>query len=115
MLRGTKRTIIRTGEIYAGLGKRDKAPIIIMPVLGPNHRISHVLLLHVVFRDDLAASEKKDVLGDKFNKINNLVNEYDFSWNDAYLDGLPAEFLLGEGVDVIVGEMMNSMEVKSSH
>ncbi len=115
VLSGTKRTIIRTGEIYAGLGKRDKAPIIIMPLLGRNHRIQHVLLLHVIFRNDLTASEKIDILGDKFNKINNLVNEYDFSWNDEYLHGLPIEFLLGEGVDVIVGEMMKLMEVESSN
>ena len=111
ILSGTKRTIIRTGEIYAGLGKRDKAPIIIMPLLGSDHTIRHILLLHVIFRDDLTDSEKKYVLGDKFNKINNLVNEYDLSWNDAYLDGLPIEFLLGEGVDVIVGKMMKLMEV----
>lgn len=109
-LSGTKRTIARTGEIYAGLGKRDKYPIVIMPLLGHNHRIEHVLLLHVVFRDDLTPSEKKDVLGDKFNKIRNLVNEYDFDWNDEYLCSLPIEFLLGEGVDVIVGELMNRME-----
>ena len=114
VLRGTKRTIIRTGEIYAGLGKLDKAPIVIMPLLGENHRIRYILLLHVIFRDDLTASEKKEVLGEKFNKINNLVNEYDFSWDDAYLDGLPVELLLGEGVDVIVGKMMKLMEVKSS-
>ncbi len=114
-LLGTKRTIIRTGEIYAGLGKLDKAPIIIMPVLGENHRIRHILLLHVIFKDDLTAAEKKEVLGDKFNKIFNLVNEYNFHWDDAYLDSLSIEFLLGEGVDVIVGKMMKLAETDSSN
>ncbi len=114
-LLGTKRTIIRTGEIYAGLGKLDKASIIIMSVLGKNHRIRHILLLHVVFRDDLTAAEKKEVLGDKFNKIFNLVNEYNLNWDDTYLDKISIEFLLGEGVDMIVGKMMKLKETDSSN
>jgi len=110
-LKGTKRNIINLGEVYAGLGKTDKAPIVIIPLLGNDHRIRHILLLHVDFSSLLSAAEKKEVLGNKFNKINNLVNEYDVPWDDRYLDEIPIESLLGEGVDVIVERLMNSLDM----
>ncbi len=107
-LKGTKRNIINIGEVYAGLGKTDQSPIVIIPLLGTDHRIRHIMLLHVDFKGDLTAVEKKDVLGNKCNKIRNLINEYDVPWNDRYLDEIPIESLLGEGVDVIVAKLMKS-------
>jgi glucosamine--fructose-6-phosphate aminotransferase (isomerizing) len=68
------------------------------------------MLLHVDFKGDLTAAEKKEVLGNKFNKINNLVNEYDVPWNDRYLNEIPVESLLGEGVDVIVERLMKTLD-----
>ncbi|MBN2178142.1 MAG: SIS domain-containing protein, partial [Deltaproteobacteria bacterium] len=110
-LKGTKRNIINLGEVYAGLGKTDKAPVVIIPLLGSDHRIRHILLLHVDFSGFLTAAEKKEVLGNKFNKINNLVNEYNVPWDDRYLDEIPIESLLGEGVDVIVDRLMKSLDM----
>jgi hypothetical protein len=81
-----------------------------MSLLSKAHIIDYILLVHVEFKEDPTASEKKEVLGEKFNKINNLVNEYNLQWNDKYLEGLSIEFLLGEGVDVIVGKMMKLLE-----
>ncbi len=107
-LKGTKKNIVDTGEVYAGLGKTDKAPVVIVPLLGKDHGIRHILLIHVIFKNDLTASEKKEVLGDKFSKINNLVNEYNIAWDDKFLDAIPVESLLGEGVDVIAGKIMKS-------
>ena len=109
-LKGTKRNIINLGEIYAGLGKTDKSPIVIIPLLGKDHRIRHIMLLHVDFQGDLTAAEKKEVLGNKCNKIRNLINEYDVPWDDRYLDEIPIESLLGEGVDVIVERLMRSLD-----
>ncbi len=111
-LKGTKRNIINVGEVYAGLGKTDNAPVVIIPLLGTGHRIRHVLLLHVNFKGDLTASEKKDALGNKFNKINNLINEYNLPWDNGYLDKIPIECFLGEGVDIIAGKIMESIDVK---
>jgi len=113
-LQGTKKNIISIGEVYAGLGKTDKAPVVIIPLLGANHRIRHILLLHVDFNDALTASEKKTVLGDKFAKINNLINEYNLPWADRYLDTIPIECLLGEGVDVIAGRIIESIDMEGN-
>jgi glucosamine--fructose-6-phosphate aminotransferase (isomerizing) len=100
-LRGTKRTAVSTGNIYSGAGKSDRAPIVIIPLLGEDHLIRNILLVHVDFRKDLNPMEKREVLGDRFNKISNLINECDLLWDDGYLEKLSIEFLLGEGIGVI--------------
>jgi glucosamine--fructose-6-phosphate aminotransferase (isomerizing) len=110
LLKGTKKSIVSTGDIYAGLGKFDKAPIVIVPLMGEDHSIKNILLVHVSFKEDLRVSEKKAVLGGKFNNIRDLINECDFSWDDNYLEGLPIEFLLGESADVISSRIMKFLK-----
>jgi len=102
-LMGTKRTIVRTGEIYAGGGKSDDASIVIIPLLGESHSIENLLLLHVDFREDLSPADKREVLGEKYADIKNLMNEQNLPWSDDFLDRLPIKYLLGEAVEVIVG------------
>ncbi|MGC9325297.1 MAG: SIS domain-containing protein, partial [Desulfomonilia bacterium] len=102
-LMGTKRTITRNGEVYAGIGRSDNASIVIIPILNENRIIHHLLLAHIEFNEILDVDGKKLVLGEKFNDIKNLINEYNISWNDSYLSSLSARFLLSEDVDVIAG------------
>ncbi|MDT8272868.1 MAG: SIS domain-containing protein [Desulfomonilia bacterium] len=101
-LMGTKRTIARTGEVYAGIGRSDNASIVIIPVLGGNRAIEHLDLVHVSFKEQLGIEHKKDILAEKYNDIKNLVVEYNIAWDDSYLDSLSVRFLLAEDVDVIV-------------
>jgi hypothetical protein len=102
-LMGTKRIIANTGDLYAGFGKTDKASIVIMPLLGERGLIGHLLLVQVDFRDDMTPPEKREVLGDKYGKIRELTREYNIPWEDSYLEGFSTAFLLGEGLDGIVG------------
>ncbi|HQP30945.1 MAG TPA: SIS domain-containing protein, partial [Deltaproteobacteria bacterium] len=102
-LMGTKRTIVRTGEIYAGGGKSDDASIVIIPLLGESRTIENLLLLHVDFQEDLSVEQKREVLGEKYADIKNLMNEQNLPWNDDFLARLPIKFLLGEAVEMIVG------------
>lgn len=104
-LMGTKRTIVRTGEIYAGSGKSDNASIVIMPLIGGSRGIEHLLLLHVDFCAELSAELKRDVLGEKYGDIKDLMNEENLPWSDDYLTDLPIKFLLGEAVEVIVNKI----------
>ena len=101
-LMGTKRTIVRTGDIYAGGGKSDDASIVIIPLLGDSHAIENLLLLHVDFQEPLSPSQKREVLGEKYADIKNLLNEQNLPWSDDLLDTLPIKFLLGEAIEVIV-------------
>ncbi len=100
-LMGTKRTIVRMGQIYAGFGKTDGATIIIIPTLGNNFQVEMLLLLHVGYREDLTTTEKKEALGYRYNDIRNLINEYNLSWSDDYLQRLPMAALIGETVEAI--------------
>jgi len=102
---GTKRTIVRTGEIYAGSGKSDNASIVIMPLIGGSRGIEHLLLLHVDFSAELPPELKRDVLGEKYGDIKDLMNEENLPWSDDYLKDLPIKFLLGEAVEVIVNKI----------
>jgi len=111
VLMGTKKTIVRTGNVYAGGGKSDSASIIIIPLLGEGHKISNLLLLHVDFKENLSVAEKKLILGEKYNDIGNLINEYNLKWKDEYLDDFTIRFLLGEAVDVIADEIKKSLAV----
>jgi len=107
-LSGTKKIITNTGEIFAGLGKSDKAPIIIIPLLGKEHIVSYILLLHVTYKEGLSIMEKREILADKYNSLCDLINEYNLPWKDKYLGDLKIEFLLGESVDVIASSIMES-------
>lgn len=104
-LMGTKRTIVRTGDVYAGGGKSDNASIVIMPLLGGAHHIEHLLLLHVDFSAGLSPAQKRDVLGERYGDIKDLMNEENLPWSDELLQDLPIKFLLGEAVEVIVNRI----------
>jgi len=100
-LMGTKRTIVRTGQVYAGFGKTDGATIVIIPILGSNFRVDKLLLLHIAYREDMTATEKKEALGYRYNDLRNLINEYNLPWSDSYLQPLPMAALMGETVEAI--------------
>jgi len=100
-LMGTKKTIVRSGEVYAGEGKSDHAPIIIIPLLNSLRLVEHLLLLHVEYNEALDVERKKEILGEKYGDIKNLIHEYNIAWSDEYLNDLPLRMLLGEDAEVI--------------
>jgi glutamine---fructose-6-phosphate transaminase (isomerizing) len=106
---GTKKGITATGRIYAGQGKSDGAPIVIVPLLGNKERIGHLLLVHVTFNEKLSIRERKEILGEKANDIRNLVQECNLSWNENLLGDIPLGVLFGEPVEVIVGRIRQNM------
>jgi glucosamine--fructose-6-phosphate aminotransferase (isomerizing) len=113
-VKGTKKTIMNTGDIYAGMGKSDKKPIVIIPLLGEDRTIGSILLLHVVFNGNLTVSDKKEIIGNKLNSVSDLVNERNVPWRDRYLEELPIDYLLGEGDDAIANKIIKSLK-KTDH
>ena len=109
-LSGAKKTIVSSRDVYAGMGRSDQAPLMIIPLIEGGRSIRKILLLHTVFRDTLTAAEKKAALGDKFNQIRDIINEYNVPWEDRYLDPFPVAFLLGEGIGIIAKAIMQSMK-----
>jgi len=104
-LMGVKKTIVSTGHVYLGRGKTDNAPIMIIPLQGAGSQISNLLLIHIIFNENLNLPEKIEVLGNRYDDIRNLINEYNLVWNDEYLDDLSLEFLFSEPIEVIAGKI----------
>ncbi len=99
---GTKRTLVRTGDLYVGRGRVDGSPLVIIPLLKGGEGVRGLLLVHVEFNPALSPEDKAEVLGDRYRDIRNLVNEYNLPWSDQYLDSLSIESLFGESVETIV-------------
>ncbi len=74
--------------------------------------MSGLLLVHVEFNPALTVADKVEILGDRIRDIQNLVNEYNLPWDDAYLAELPIEILLGESVEFIAAEIRKTLEPK---
>lgn len=104
-LMGTKRMLVSTGHIYIGRGKSDGVPIVIIPLLGENNFVDHLLLLHINYNETLTAMEKKEALGYRYNDIRNLVNEYNLPWHDEYLESITLEDLFSEQVEAIADQI----------
>jgi hypothetical protein len=100
---GTKKGIVAIGRIYAGLGKTDGAPLILIPLLGKNERVENLLLLHVVFNESLSVKERLKIIGKRVNKIKDLIEECNLPWNDNLIADIPIGILLGEAAESIVG------------
>jgi glucosamine--fructose-6-phosphate aminotransferase (isomerizing) len=109
LLMGTKRTIVGTGQAYIGSGKSDGASLVIIPFRS-RMGMSHLLLIHVAFNESLSIPQKKEVLGSKYEDIRNLINEYNLSWDDRYLDVIPLGVLLGEPAELIREHMRSARQ-----
>jgi len=104
-LKGTKRIIVRQGNVYIGKGRKDERRIMIIPILttsntGPN-RIEFLLLLHVSFRQDTTLDTRIKALGGKYEHIKNIVQENSIIWQDRFLDLLEIEELFGRSAEKI--------------
>jgi len=105
LLMGTKRTIVSTGHLYIGKGKADGASIVVLPLKTESEFVSNLLLLHVEYNELLPVSQKKEVLGYRYNDIRNLVNEYNIVWKDNYLEKIPLADLFSEPVEMLAGRI----------
>jgi glucosamine--fructose-6-phosphate aminotransferase (isomerizing) len=107
LLMGTKRTIVSTGHVYIGRGKSDGASIVIIPLLGENNFVGHLLLIHIDYNESLSLREKREVLGYRYDDIRNLINEYNIVWDDQYLEKIPLAEFLSEPVEELAGRIRN--------
>jgi glutamine---fructose-6-phosphate transaminase (isomerizing) len=101
LLIGTKRSLVKNRDVYAGGGRSDGASIVIIPLLGQGTNPENLLLFHVDFAGDMSVFQKKTILGEKLLEIKNVLDEENLAWNDDYIRNLPVKLLLGEAVEVI--------------
>jgi glutamine---fructose-6-phosphate transaminase (isomerizing) len=98
-LKGTKRIIVRQGNVYIGKGRKDNRSIIVIPIISgssemPN-RIEFLLLLNISFKSEVSLAVRVKALGGKHEHIKNIVQENSISWEDHYLDWVEMEDLFG--------------------
>jgi glucosamine--fructose-6-phosphate aminotransferase (isomerizing) len=110
-LKGTKRIIVRQGNVYIGKGRKDDRSILVIPILtssdkSPN-RIEHLLLLHVSFKTNVALDTQIKALGGKYEHIKSIVQENSFTWQDRHLELVEIEELFGRSAEKI-GEFIVS-------
>jgi glucosamine--fructose-6-phosphate aminotransferase (isomerizing) len=110
-LRGTKRTIVKEGNVFIGKGRTDNRSILIVPVMSVNTNINHLLLFSVHFKQEVDVLQKIQALGGKYNGIRNRTEEIIRVWNDEYLNLLEIEDLFGlsaEKISELITDRVNA-------
>ncbi len=120
-LKGTKRIIVRQGNVYIGKGRKDDRPIVFIPVISespstPNTAaaIEYLLLLNIGFRAAVALSDKIRALGGKYEHIKNLVQENSIPWEDDLLERVETAFLFGRSAEKISEVMVSRVNENRS-
>ena len=110
-LKGTKRIIVRQGNVYIGKGRKDDRSIAVIPILSnlPSSPsiIENLVLLHIIFKDNIPLNAKIKALGGKYEHIQNIVQENSITWDDRLLEGIAVEELFGRSAEK-VGEYIVS-------
>jgi glucosamine--fructose-6-phosphate aminotransferase (isomerizing) len=100
-LQGTKRIIVREGNVFIGRGRNDDRNIIIIPIFSATsaNSISNLMLLHIAFKDQTPLPVKIKALGGKHERIKNIVQETSAPWDDTYLEWVRMEDLFGQSAE----------------
>jgi len=110
-LKGTKKIITREGNVYIGKGRKDGRRIVVIPIISTNPEtpniIEHLLLLNIDFKDNVPLAIKVKALGEKFERIKNIVQESSVPWQQDYLELVAMDELFGLSAEKI-GEFIVS-------
>jgi glucosamine--fructose-6-phosphate aminotransferase (isomerizing) len=104
-LKGTKRIIVRDGNVYIVKGRKDGLSILVIPLMsaepGRPNRIEHLLLLHIAFTDAVPLNAKIRALGGKHEHIKNIVQENSIPWSDDLLERVAIDELFGRSAEKV--------------
>jgi glucosamine--fructose-6-phosphate aminotransferase (isomerizing) len=100
-LKGTKRIIVKSGNVFIGKGRVDDRSIVIIPLIKKGPHVDHLILLEVGFKKDIELRKKVKALGEKYTHIKNIVEEMGLPWNDKLLSLLDEEDLFGRSAEKI--------------
>jgi glucosamine--fructose-6-phosphate aminotransferase (isomerizing) len=112
-LQGTKRIIVKNGNVFIGKGRRDSRSILAVPVLSTGTKIDYLMLLNVGFKKEVELEKKVSALGGKYHHIRNIVEETSIAWKDEYLDLLEIEELFGMSAEKIAEGIVSSLNDRS--
>ncbi len=111
-LKGTKRIIVREGNVYIGLGRKDGRSIIIIPIISDSalkpNIIEYLLLLNISFKEQAPLLIRTKALGGKYERIKNMVQENSITWNEKYLEEIELKELFGWSAEKIAESIVSS-------
>ncbi|MBI4863502.1 MAG: SIS domain-containing protein, partial [Candidatus Riflebacteria bacterium] len=87
-LTGTKRWVVSQRSAYVGEGHADRRLIAIVP-LAAKGVCDELVLLHLVYRDELSLTDKRTLIHrthDRYEELRAMVTESNVSWRDEHLD-----------------------------
>jgi len=104
-LKGSKKIIVRTGNVFIGIGRKDDRSIIIIPVLSASPKtpniIEYILLHHIAFKDNIPLADKISALGGKYEHIIEIVQENSVQWRDEHLNLADVRELFGRSAEKV--------------
>ncbi|MDM8556129.1 SIS domain-containing protein [Desulfococcaceae bacterium HSG7] len=104
-LKGTKKIIVRSGNVFIGIGRKDDRSIIIVPIFSASPKtpniIEYILLHHIDFKDNIALADKISALGGKYEHITNIVQETGVQWRDEHLNLIDVRELFGRSAEKV--------------
>ena len=104
-LKGTKRIIVRRGNVYIGKGRKDNRSILVIPLLSDDpsllNTIEFLILLDIGFNPDITIKSKVKALGGKHEHIKNLVQETNIIWEDKLLELVDMTELFGQSAEKV--------------
>jgi glucosamine--fructose-6-phosphate aminotransferase (isomerizing) len=105
LLKGTKRIIVREGNVYIGIGRKDNRSIIVIPIISTSpdmpNLIENILLLNISFKENVPLAVKIKALGGKYERIKNIVQESSVKWDDQHLELVEMKALFGISAEKI--------------
>lgn len=108
-LKGTKRRIVKEGNVYIGKGIKDGRSILVIPILSDagdmTSKVEYLILLNIEFKEQISLPNKIRALGKevsgKYERIKELVQERSVIWDDQYLESVPVDELFGRSAEKI--------------
>ncbi len=117
-LKGSKKIIVREGNVYIGKGRKDDRSIIVIPILSSSAAaggmIRFILLLNIAFKPDATLSVKKKALGGKGERIKNIVQENNVVWQDEFLELVDIKDLFGRSAEKVAEAIVARAETPSA-
>ncbi len=114
VLKGTKRIIVKEGNVYIGLGRVDGRSIIIVPIISDHPSkasiIEYLLLLNISFRENIPLAAKTRALGGKYERIKNIVQESSLTWDDRYIGLIDMKQLFGISAEKIAESIVSQAD-----
>ena len=99
LLKGTKKIIVREGNVHIGKGRKDGRSLLVIPVISSSpftpNRIEFLLLLEIAFKENIPLPAKIKALGGRYERIKNIVQESCETWEDTHLELVEISDLFG--------------------